>query len=57
MFELTFFSDQLRQRSFKERINILAGEFGKHLKEMTKALDVYLEVSQGPGNLDSYGLI
>lgn len=44
-------SDQLRQRSFKERINKLAGEFREHLEEMTKALDAFLEVRQHSANL------
>lgn len=47
-------SDQLRQRSLKERINKLAGEFGRHLEEMVKALDTFLEVSKCRFKLVSY---
>jgi len=40
------FANHLRQHSFKDRVNKLAGEFSKHLEQMTEALDNFLEVNQ-----------
>jgi hypothetical protein len=36
---------QLKHRSFRERVNKLAGDFDNHITRMTNALDKFLEVS------------